>query len=434
MKKYPLAVLALCYIACGGPDAQSGQPEAGAPALTHETHDHDHEAHDHDHEAHDHDHEAHDHDHEAHDHDHEAHDHDHEAHDHDHEAHDYEAHADRPGHSDEIVFTARQAAMGEFALEQAARAPFAPVIKVSGRIVSSPADYREVVAPAAGQVQLEARIAPGTQVAAGEPIARIVSKNLADGDTYARVASQYEYARTQWERAERLIEDRIITRSDYQQAKRDYQTARQAYLALEGSDEKGVVVRAPLAGYLRSVEAVPGAYVEKGGALFSIVRASRGRLETDVPQKYYARLPEVASAVFTAQDGTSYDTDSLNGKVVSYTRSVSPSGLLSLTMEYDVVSDVPQGAFVQVSLRLRDKKDAITVPLSALTEEQGMYFVYVQLDEEGYQKRPVTVGQDDGVRAEILSGLDPGETFVSRGAYRVKLASASGAIPHSHEH
>ena len=419
MKKYPLAALALCYIACGGPETPSGQHDAAVL----EAHDHDHTAHDHDHDAHDHEHE-----HDAHD----AHDHEHDAHDHEHEHDAHDAHAG--GHSDEIVFTTRQAAMGEFALEQAVRAPFAPVIKVSGQIVSSPADYREVVAPAAGQVQLEARIAPGVRVAAGEPIARIVSRNLADGDTYARVASEYEYARTQWERAEKLIEDRIITRSDYQQAKRDYQTARQAYLALEGSDEKGVAVRAPLTGYLRSVEVVPGAYVEKGGLLFSLVRSSRGRLEVDVPQKYYARLPEVASAVFTAQDGSVYDTDSLNGRVVSYTRSVSPSGLLSLTMEYDVVSDIPQGAFVQASLRLRDKKDAITVPLSALTEEQGMYFVYVQLDEEGYQKRPVTVGQDDGVRAEILSGLQPGETFVSQGAYRVKLASASGAIPHSHEH
>ena len=195
-----------------------------------------------------------------------------------------------------------------------------------------------------------------------------------------------------------------------------------------------LAVRAPFAGYIRSVEVVPGAFADKGTQLLSVARTSRGRLQVDVPQKYYARLPEVVSAVFTTEDGAVYDTDSLDGQVVSYSRSVSPSGLLTLTMEYDAVPDVPQGAFVQVNLRLKDKKDAVTVPLSALTEEQGSYFVYVQLDEEGYRKSPVTVGQDDGVRAEILSGLAEGETFVSRGAYRVKLASASGAIPHSHEH
>ena len=164
------------------------------------------------------------------------------------------------------------------------------------------------------------------------------------------------------------------------------------------------------------------------------MRSSRGRLQADVPQKYYGRLPEVVSAVFVAEDGAKYDTDSLNGRVVSYSRAVSPSGLLTLTLEYDAVPQIPQGAFVQVYLRLKDRRDALTVPLSALTEEQGSYFVYVQPHEEAYEKRLVTVGQHDGLRAEILSGLHEGEVFVSRGAYRVKVASASGAIPHGHEH
>ena len=77
----------------------------------------------------------------------------------------------------------------------------------------------------------------------------------------------------------------------------------------------------------------------------------------------------------------------------------------------------------------------ISVPTTALTEEQGIYFVYVKLDEEGYKKQEVRIGADDGLRTEILSGLKAGDEVVTRGAYQVKLASVSGAIPgHTHNH
>ena len=72
---------------------------------------------------------------------------------------------------------------------------------------------------------------------------------------------------------------------------------------------------------------------------------------------------------------------------------------------------------------------------SALTEEQGSFFVYLQLDEEGYKKQLVTLGADNGESVQILSGVKAGDRVVTEGAYQVKLASATNAIPaHSHEH
>lgn len=388
MKKYCLAALALCYIACS------------SPKVAHDDHDHGPEH----------------------------------VHTEGEAEHDHAAESAGETHTDEIVFTRKQAEMGLFELAKVEKTAFAPVIKASGQILSSPSDFRAVVAPSAGTVVLGNGISPGAYVAAGTPLLHISSKNMADGDTYTRIKADYEYAAAGWERAEKLIKDRIITQSDYRQAKKDYETARLAYEAFKGSDASGIAVRAPFSGYIKSVDVTSGAFADKGTQLLSMVKTSRSHLRADVPQKYYSLLPQVASAVFAAENSAAHDTDSLHGKVVSYSRSVSPSGLLTLTMEYDGVADVPEGAFVQVSLRLKDKKEAVTIPLSAVTEEQGSYFVYVQLDEEGYQKRPVTLGQDDGLRAEVLSGLHGGETIVTQGAYRVKLASASGAIPHGHEH
>ena len=49
-------------------------------------------------------------------------------------------------------------------------------------------------------------------------------------------------------------------------------------------------------------------------------------------------------------------------------------------------------------------------------------------------KREVKIGQTDGVRTEILSGLKAGECIVTEGAYQVKLAASSSAIPEGHNH
>ena len=55
--------------------------------------------------------------------------------------------------------------------------------------------------------------------------------------------------------------------------------------------------------------------------------------------------------------------------------------------------------------------------------------------EEGvFEKREVKIGQTDGVRTEILSGLKTGECVVTVGAYQVKLAASSSAIPEGHNH
>ena len=93
------------------------------------------------------------------------------------------------------------------------------------------------------------------------------------------------------------------------------------------------------------------------------------------------------------------------------------------------------GSFVEVYLLGRTQEGVISLPRTALTEEQGSYFVYLQLDEECYRKQLVTPGTDNGQRVQILSGLEPGQRVVVKGAYQVKLAGASNAIPaHSHEH
>ena len=80
-------------------------------------------------------------------------------------------------------------------------------------------------------------------------------------------------------------------------------------------------------------------------------------------------------------------------------------------------------------------ENVLSLPRTALTEEQGSFFVYLNVDEEGYRKQEVTLGADNGKNVQILSGLKAGDRVVVEGANQVRLAGISTAIPgHTHNH
>ena len=90
-------------------------------------------------------------------------------------------------------------------------------------------------------------------------------------------------------------------------------------------------------------------------------------------------------------------------------------------------------------LKQQNKNILFVLPLLIIPyvvyNEMGNFYVYRQLDEEGYQKQEITLGANNGKEVQVLSGLTPGDRIVTRGAYQVKMASASAAIPgHTHEH
>ena len=105
------------------------------------------------------------------------------------------------------------------------------------------------------------------------------------------------------------------------------------------------------------------------------------------------------------------------------------------SFEFNNTGDVVQGSYAEIYLITQDRPNVITLPLTALTEEQGIHFVYVQIDAEGYRKQEVTLGESDGERVEILTGVKQGDRVVTKGAVQVRLASAANAIPaHNHNH
>jgi RND family efflux transporter MFP subunit len=269
----------------------------------------------------------------------------------------------------------------------------------------------------------------------------IQADRLPDGNPAERARIAYEQAKAAYDRGSRLVESQIISQKEYERLKADYEQAKVSYEALASQSSKtGVTVTAPLAGYLLRPLVKEGDYVEVGQPLVSVARSTRLRLQADVPAKYYSQLAAVRSANFkTACDDTVYSLSGeggLDGRLLAYGRSTGDaSGYIPVTFEFEGRGGIVPGSYVEVWLTAQAEQPTLVLPLSAITEEQGLHFAYVQLDEEGYQRREVTLGGTDGQRVEIVNGLKEGEKVVTKGAIHVKLASASNAIPaHTHEH
>ena len=126
----------------------------------------------------------------------------------------------------------------------------------------------------------------------------------------------------------------------------------------------------------------------------------------------------------------------LNGKLLSSGGAVADNeeGYIPVYFSFENNGKVVPGSYAEVYLLGAKRSDVISVPLSAVSEQQGLNFVYVRLDEDCYKKCPVTLGGNDGTRVEILSGIKSGDAVVTKGMTFVKLAETSGVVPEGHSH
>ena len=410
---------------------------------THEDHNHEghnHEAHDHSHDGHNHDQnghnsEGHDHAHEGHNHAEEAHNHDAHAHEgHDHDAHDHgHAHGVNP---DEIILAPHKAKAAGVASMEIQPKSFRQVIKASGEVQAAQGNESTIVANVAGVVSFQRSVTEGMQVGKGATIMTISASKLQEGDPAERARIAYEAAKADFDRASRLVESQIVSQKEFNAIKEKYENARIAYEALSKNQTKGgVAVSAPMGGYIKNLLVKEGDYVSVGQPLATVTQNNRLFLRADVSERYYKYLNNITSANFkTPYDNQVYELEALNGKLLSYGKSAG-SFYVPVTFSFDNKGEIIPGSFVEIYLLSKDMENSIVLPVEALTEEQGLYFIYIQKCEESYKKQEVKLGASNGKEVQILSGVQPGDKVVVKGAYHVKLASASNALPaHSHEH
>ncbi len=347
------------------------------------------------------------------------------------------------GGGTDISYLKEQAWKVEFANAPARVQPFSEVVKTSGQILAAPGDEAVLTAQISGIVSFSGKnMVVGTSIGAGATLFTVKSNEVVQSNLGAAVKqaeNDVATAQKQYDRAAELAKDKIISDKEFLEAKLRLENA-QAQLAnakvSRSFGQNKQSVSAPIGGFLKNVLVENGAFVQAGQPLATISKSKRLLLRADVSQKYFPKLAMFTAANFKTTEGDRvYSTRELNGRVVSTGKSAEAgSPFLPIHFEIDNVGSFIPGSAVEVFLQ-SGSSQSLVIPTSSLIEEQGVFYCYVQVEGESFQKRELKIGASDGRNVQVLSGIAEGERVVTKGAYQIKLSSASGTMPaHGHEH
>jgi cobalt-zinc-cadmium efflux system membrane fusion protein len=174
------------------------------------------------------------------------------------------------------------------------------ILKVNGVIAVAPQNFATVSAPLGGFV-VSTNLLPGNPVKKGQTLAIIENPEFVEiQENYLESKSKLEYAEAEFKRHSELYKEDVYSEMNLQQVTADYKSlmsrvsALEQKLALIGLDPAGlrednisrsVSLKAPISGYIKSVNVNLGKSISSTDVLFEIVNNSNLFLELTLFEK-----------------------------------------------------------------------------------------------------------------------------------------------------
>ncbi len=188
-------------------------------------------------------------------------------------------------------------------------------------------------------------------------------------------------------------------------------------------------VSAPISGVVLARSASVGAVAGEGAPLFEIVDLSSLWVDLHIfgADAQHIR-PGVPVTITRMSDGVSVETTL--ERVLPGTATASQSTVARATIANADGLWRP-GSAVKAKLTVDRQPAGVVVPLSALQTFRDWDVVFTR-NGNTYEVRPVELGKRDGERAEVLSGIKPGDPIVVEQSYLVKADIEKSGASHDH--
>jgi len=346
------------------------------------------------------------------------------------------------------------------------RGPFQEFIPVMGNVLPY---YHYLTAVEGGTVE-EIYLEAGTKVEKGDPILKIANTTLLinlmwreselfqqinnlrntrlDMERYrlnlnqqlALVDNNLQQQKRIHERYQELIKDDLISQHDYEIAKdqyeylvknkeltiesqtKDIEFRQRQVEALEGqvtrmqsnmdiirSRLENLTIRAPVSGYLTSLDAEIGQSKQEGVDLGQIDTLEGYRIRAGIDEHYLARVEIGRNGEFEFA-GTSHDI------IVTKKYPAVVEGRFEVDMEFmdETPDGITAGQTYHIRLELGDISEAILLARGGFSQTTGGNWAYV-LDPSGDVaiKRRIRLGRQNPDFFEVLEGLEPGEKVIT---------------------
>ncbi|MEO8381837.1 MAG: efflux RND transporter periplasmic adaptor subunit, partial [Acidobacteriota bacterium] len=162
-------------------------------------------------------------------------------------------------------------------------------------------------------------------------------------------------------------------------------------------------IRSPIDGVVTARLVDPGAQAAPGVPLVTIEGERATRVDASVPETVLVRIGDLAAV---EAGGRRVDAR------VTHVQPSVDSGARSSLVKLVLQEPLRAGTYVKVSFST-GTREAVTVPRTSLVQRGQLTSVFVVGDDRVARMRLVTTGAMEGPTAEVLSGLEAGETIVS---------------------
>ncbi|MHB8448366.1 MAG: efflux RND transporter periplasmic adaptor subunit [Rudaea sp.] len=306
------------------------------------------------------------------------------------------------------------------------------------------ADHEAQVTAKTSGILKKLYVEEGMTVKAGQLLAE-----LDDADALAKAKqaeAQMHKAQATFAHAQAAIPKHLIPEYEYEQDKFDLAAQRAAYEAANIQLSYTRIV-APVDGVIAQRDIKIGNLVQANQNLFRIVGMS--------PLQAVLNVPERQLGILKAGQAVQLEADALPGKkfvgtILRIAPVVDPaSGTFRVTCQFrDASAVLRPGMFARIDIVYDQRADALTVPRSALVEEDGQTSVFVvekappvpvakaeagkpaakapAAAADGFvaHRQLVKTGYSDGDKVEIISGLNAGARVITVGRNAVRDGTA----------
>ena len=335
--------------------------------------------------------------------------------------------------------------------------PIARFIRATGSLMAE--EQAEVAAETAGRV-VAASIERGAAVARGAELIRIsateTDAQLKEAEANAaqlearlgitggaaldvnavpevqNAKAGADLAQAEFARIKSLLDQRVVSQSEYDQRRTQAEAARQQYEAAKNGAAQqyqmlqaararvslahkaysDTSVRAPFSGVVAQRLVTTGDYVTKGMKVATIVRVDPLRVQLTVPEQAVSSMAPGQPVTFEVD---AYPGRQFEGKV-KYVSPALQADQRALTVEAIVPNGegaLKPGLFATARIEQPGRTPGVLIPASSVQVTSGTSRVYVVAGDH-VEERIVTTGEAVGDLVEITKGLKAGERVATK--------------------
>lgn len=337
---------------------------------------------------------------------------------------------------DVVKISAHQFAAGQMELGQLSQRDFNTVVKANGMLAVPPQNQAEVSAYFAGYVK-NLTLLPGDYVRKGQVLFSLENPDyLQIQQDFLEIKGQLSYLKSNFERQQELIIDNATSQKNLLKAESEYRVGLARFQALEkkltlmnidpsiltGEQlTSELKVFSPLSGYVTSINAGRGMFLNPSDVAMTIVNTNNLHIELKIFEKDLLKVHRGQEIRFRLQN----DSDKVyKGKVHLVNKTVNHQERTvdihgDLMNDQDVKHFVP-GMYIEGEI-LTEQSEHLSLPEDAIADIDNNFFVLVKENDTIFRRRLVKTGVVNEGYVEVLNANDfeKGTEFLTKGAYNL---------------